>query len=421
MNHTLRDMLRHATRLTVAGRLTEATKAIQSALSRADAARACPVPSEPPAPGGVTAIGATAVANQEVLPPIPEGPAFEVGAVAEKPAGRPQAHTVRAHKPHARAGVRRDDADAEDFAGLGDFVSGTHTHASLTRRYKLYIPPGHAGRKLPLVVMLHGCTQDPDAFATGTGMNERACEQGFFVLYPAQSQDANPSRCWNWFKHNHQRRDSGEPALLAAMTQAVISRYGIDARRVYVAGLSAGGAMAAIIAAAYPEIYAAVGVHSGLPHGAASNLSEALAVMKNGVAGAAVHAKARGAGRAPTAATPRRVPTIVFHGDQDQTVHPRNGEEVIAASLRSVPGPAEAHSFPEDGPRVEHGVSAQGRRYTRSTHPSENGPALAEHWLVHGAGHAWSGGRAGSSYTDAMGPDATSEMLRFFFQHTLDH
>ena len=253
-------------------------------------------------------------------------------------------------------------------------------------------------------------------------MNKRAREEGFFVLYPAQSQDANPSRCWNWFKHNHQRRDSGEPALLAAMTQAVIRQYGIDVRRVYIAGLSAGGAMAAIVAAAYPEIYAAVGVHSGLPRGAASNLSEALAVMKRGVGGAGAHAKARRAAWAPTAAarSPRRVPTIVFHGDQDQTVHPRNGEEVIAATLRSSPGPGQSHALSSDNPRVEHGVSAQGRRYTRSTHNSAEGHAFAEHWLVHGAGHAWSGGLAGGSYTDAKGPDATSEMLRFFFQHSLD-
>ena len=413
--------MRQATRLTVAGRLTEATNAIQSALS--GAARA--VAGGPPAPVGATAIDATAVGTPEALAPILEGPAFEVvtAAVAGTPGDWPQAHTVLPHKPRAWTGHRLDDTDAEGFAGLGDFVVGTHTHASLTRRYKLYIPPAHVGRKLPLVVMLHGCTQDPDAFATGTGMNERACEQGFFVLYPAQSQDANPSRCWNWFKHNHQRRDSGEPALLAAMTQAVISRYGIDPHRVYVAGLSAGGAMAAIVAAAYPEIYAAVGVHSGLPHGAASNLSEALAVMKSGVGGAGVRAKARRAGPRSTAAPqpPRRVPTIVFHGDQDQTVHPRNGEEVIAAALSSGPGRAQAHTLSEDSPRVEHGVSAQGRRYTRSTHPGEKGPAVAEHWLVHGAGHAWSGGRAGSSYTDALGPDATSEMLRFFFQHALDH
>jgi poly(hydroxyalkanoate) depolymerase family esterase len=426
MNHTLRDMIRQATRLTVAGRLNEATKAIQRALSGAAGASA--VPSDTPAREESTPIGEIAVVTPEALPPVPEGLAFEEGArapvaartvVGPTPAPWPLAPKLLAHKPHAQPRLRQDDADAD----LGDFTQGTHTHASLTRRYKLYVPPGHVDRQLPLIVMLHGCTQDPDDFAAGTGMNERAREQGFFVLYPAQSQEANPSRCWNWFKHNHQRRDSGEPALLAAMTKAVMRQYGIDAGRVYIAGLSAGGAMAAIVAAAYPEIYAAVGVHSGLPHGAASNVSEALAVMKSGVAGAGVHAKARRTGWGSTAAPqpPRRVPTIVFHGDQDQTVHPRNGEEVIAAALRSGPGPGQSRAFPTDSPLVEHGTSAQGRRYTRSTHHGVKGSALAEHWLVHGAGHAWSGGRAGGSYTDAKGPDATSEMLRFFFQHGLDH
>lgn len=426
--------MRQATRLTVAGRLNKATNAIQRALRGVAGASA--VPRDAPARERATAIGEMAVVTPEVSPPVSEGPTFEVPAfevearapvtaakvVAATPAGWPQAHKVLAHKPQAQPRFRQDDADVADLADLSDFTVGTHTHASLTRRYKLYIPPGHVGRQLPLIVMLHGCTQDPDDFAAGTGMNERAREQGFFVLYPAQSQDANPSRCWNWFKHNHQRRDSGEPALLAAMTKAVMRQYDIDARRVYIAGLSAGGAMASIVAAAYPEIYAAVGVHSGLPHGAASNLSEALAVMKNGVAGAGVHAKARRAGWASTAAPqpPRRVPTIVFHGDQDQTVHPRNGEEVIAAALRSVPGPGQSDALAADSPRVEHGVSAQGRRYTRSTHRSDEGPALAEHWLVHGAGHAWSGGRPGGSYTDAKGPDATSEMLRFFLEHGLD-
>ncbi len=426
MNHTLRDMLRQATRLTVAGRLNEATKTIQSALS--GAVRAREVPGDPSVSEEVTVIDATAVVIPEGSSPVPAGSALDVEVrtsvaattgIAETPAGWPLAR-VETHEPYARPPFGQDDAEA-DLADPGDFTAGTHTHASLTRRFKLYIPPGHVGR-LPLVVMLHGCTQDPDTFAAATGMNERAREQGFFVLYPAQSQDANPSRCWNWFKHNHQRRDSGEPALLAAMTQAVIRRYGIDARRVYIAGLSAGGAMAAIVAAAYPEIYAAVGIHSGLPHGAASSVSEALAVMKSGVGRPGVHGRARRAGRASTAAPlpPTRVPTIVFHGDQDQTVHPRNGEEVIAAALRSVPRPGQSHAFAAGSPRVEHGVSARGRRYTRSTHHSEKGVAVAEHWLVHGAGHAWSGGRAGGSYTDANGPDATGEMLRFFFEHGLD-
>lgn len=382
--------MRTATRLTHSGRLNEATEAIQRALRDATGVGAAPSPTK--AWAGAGAIHVPGAVTLKASPLVLDGCVFEVDA--------------------------RQPAATE--SGTGEFTSGTHTHASLTRRYKLYTPPGHVGRQLPLVVMLHGCTQDPDDFSAGTGMNERAREQGFFVLYPAQSQDANPSRCWNWFKHNHQRRGGGEPALLANLTQAVMQQHDIDARRVYIAGLSAGGAMAAIVAAAYPEIFAAVGVHSGLPSGAARNVAEALAVMKSGVAGPAVHAKASRFGTASTAPaaavrpeTP--VPTIVFHGDQDQTVHPRNGEQVIAAVLGSAAGVDESHAFPSGSARVEQGVSALGRRYTRSTHQGKNGNILAEHWLLHGAGHAWSGGQAKGSYTDANGPDATREMLRFFF------
>ncbi len=298
---------------------------------------------------------------------------------------------LRGHGPatrHACAPATSDSA--------GEFISGTHTHANLTRRYKLYIPPGRAGQALPLVVMLHGCTQNPDDFAAGTGMNQRARAQGFFVLYPEQPKDANPSACWNWFKHNHQKRGSGEPALIASLTQAITRQYGLDARRVFVAGLSAGGAMAAVLAAAYPDIYAAVGVHSGVPAGAASNVAQALMVMKSGHSGTSTH-------------PPITIPTIVFHGDEDKTVHPRNGEQVIAAIQGHVAGSAS----------VEQGLSAQGRRYTRSIRHDDQGNVLSEHWLVHGAGHDWSGGQAAGSYTDIAGPDATGEMLRFFFSQKL--
>jgi poly(3-hydroxybutyrate) depolymerase len=175
--------------------------------------------------------------------------------------------------------------------------------------------------------------------------------------------------------------------------------------------------MAAIVAAAYPDIFAAVGVHSGLPSGAASNVAEALMVMKSGDAGIVVPAKAGRFGTTPKAPRPQQVavPTIVFHGDQDQTVHPRNGEQVIAAVRGATAGAGESRPPRGGGARVEQGVSAQGRRYTRSIHPGDKGRALTEHWLVHGAGHAWSGGLAAGSYTDATGPDATLEMLRFFF------
>jgi poly(hydroxyalkanoate) depolymerase family esterase len=320
--------------------------------------------------------------------------------------------------------VEPGPASAPDFADTpyagsspqGEFVAGVHTHASLTRHYKLFVPPGAVGRSLPLVVMLHGCTQDPDDFAAGTGMNALAREQGFYVLYPAQAQDANPSRCWNWFKHNHQTRDRGETAVIATMTHAVIQARGIDPERVYIAGLSAGGAMASLVAAAYPETFAAVGVHSGLPPGAARSLPEGLAAMRAGAGGTALPAgipvRMRSkANPAPPAELP--VPAIVFHGDHDQTVHPRNGEQVVAAVLRS----RVRSGAPTDSrPVVEQGVSIQGRRYTRSTHRSDTGQPITEHWLVHGAGHAWSGGQATGSYTDAQGPDASREMLRFFLE-----
>jgi poly(hydroxyalkanoate) depolymerase family esterase len=241
--------------------------------------------------------------------------------------------------------------------------------------------------------MLHGCTQNPDDFAAGTGMNESARAQGFFVLYPAQSQKANAHRCWNWFKHNHQERGRGEPALLAGMVRDVMAHHSIDPARVYVAGLSAGGAMAAIMGETYPDLFAAVGVHSGLAAGSANDLPSALGAMKNSAAKASASASG--------------VPTIVFHGDADGTVHPGNGAHVIAASVH----PA-AHV------QTEQGLAAGGHRYTRHLHrASDAGPVMAEHWVVHGAAHAWSGGNAKGSYTDPRGPDATAEMLRFFMAH----
>ncbi len=359
MTDTLHALMREATRLTRAGQLTQATQALQRALGGMASTRFSPEPSD-----------AALILDGTVY-------------------------------PHAA----RDSQDA-DF-DLGTFTGASYTHCGLTRRYKLYVPPAAAQRPLALVVMLHGCTQNPDDFAAGTNMNAMAREQGFLVLYPEQSQDANPSRCWNWFKHTHQRRGSGEPALLAGLTHGVVQEHGLDPRRVYIAGLSAGGAMAAIAASAYPEVFAAVGVHSGLPGGVAQNLPEALMLMKNG---AATHN-----GLAAKPAAQRFVPTIVFHGDQDKTVHPLNGEQVVAAVLA---GHANADAV---GPSlsapdaVEHGVVPRGRRYTRSIYNDGTGAPMAEHWLVHGAGHAWSGGMASGSYTDATGPDATREMLRFFF------
>lgn len=392
-NTTLHTLMREATRLTQAGQLGAATQALQRALGGSMAGFK----------GGVQSSTdddpATKASSAGDSPLILDGCVFETG---ERTTARPDSHQQQQAPGHADAG-----------AGPGTFASSSHTHAGLTRRYKLYTPPRVSGQASALVVMLHGCTQNPDDFAAGTDMNALAREQGFMVLYPEQAQDANPQRCWNWFKHNHQKRGSGEPALIASLAQLLVQQHGIDPRRVYIAGLSAGGAMAAIVATAYPDVFAAAGVHSGLPSGAAGNVAEAMMLMKNGGANGAVGVGRGGLGAKPL--VPQPVPTIVFHGDQDQTVHPRNGEQVLASVLASQAGHSATVPDTARAAKVEQGVSQRGRRYTRTMHCDDSGAPLAEHWVLHGAGHAWSGGTASGSYTDATGPDATREMVRFFF------
>jgi poly(hydroxyalkanoate) depolymerase family esterase len=244
--------------------------------------------------------------------------------------------------------------------------------------------------------MLHGCTQTPDDFASGTRMNAAAELKSCFVLYPAQAQRANGSRCWNWFKGNHQKRDRGEPSIIGGMTREIIAKYGIDSRRVYVAGLSAGGAMAAVMKSTHPDLFAAVGVHSGLPYGAAKDLPSALEAM-------------RGQLRSSSARNNDLTPLIVFHGDADTTVHPRNGREVLAQAVPGSDAPATAPS-----PELIQGQVPDGHPFTRTLYRDHAGRVIAEHWLVHGAAHAWSGGSEEGSYVDPRGPDATREMLRFF-------
>ena len=275
------------------------------------------------------------------------------------------------------------------------FVTGSFDAEAGSRAYKLYIPANRRGGPTPLVVMLHGCTQSPDDFAAGTRMNTLAEEHGLLVLYPAQPSSANPQKCWNWFSPNDQRRNAGEPSIIAGMTRHVVREHGIGPRRVYVAGLSAGGAAATILGQAYPELYAAVGVHSGLACGAARDVPSALAAMRHG---------------APAAPTPSdsgaMVPTIVFHADRDATVHPRNGDQVIAQAGAAIPTGLRTE--------VEHGQVPGGHGYSRTSHRDGEGRIVLEHWLVHGGGHAWSGGNPIGSYTDPRGPDASREMLRFF-------
>lgn len=299
------------------------------------------------------------------------------------------------------------DAQADDAHG-GKFITGVHTNHAGTRHYKLYVPTGYHGQPLPLVVMLHGCTQNPDDFAAGTRMNAIAEQTPCLVVYPAQSQSANGSKCWNWFKSVDQQREQGEPSIIAGITREVIDAYHVDARHVYVAGLSSGGAMAVIMGTTYPELYAAVGIHSGLPYAAASDLPSALAAMKGGMA----PEHGRNAHRPVPAAGSQPKPMIVFHGDRDTTVHPRNGDQIIAQSIASDTGENRGART-----EVQKGRAAGGHGYTRTTHHDESGQAIAEQWLVHGAGHAWLGGSQRGTYTDAKGPDATQEMMRFFSTH----
>jgi poly(hydroxyalkanoate) depolymerase family esterase len=274
------------------------------------------------------------------------------------------------------------------------FVEGSFTNRHGARRYKLFIPSGRAQRAAPLLVMLHGCLQDPDDFALGTRMNAIAEEHGIFVLYPEQSEAANHTRCWNWFDAAHQRRDQGEPSLIAGMTREMIRSHDIDASRVYIAGLSAGGAMAAIMAANYPDLYSAVGIHSGVPYGAVQNLPTALALMKNGATPGA---------RLPS----KHIPLIVFHGDQDLMVNPRNAAQLVSQWLG---GPA--HIRTQDI-STAHAGEDNGRAFTRTRYRGE-GCAAVESWLVHDAGHAWFGGGSTGSFADPAGPDASREMVRFF-------
>jgi poly(hydroxyalkanoate) depolymerase family esterase len=278
----------------------------------------------------------------------------------------------------------------------GQFLARTHSAQAGTRHYKLYIPTSHRGQPVPLVVMLHGCTQSPDDFATGTRMNVAAEARGCVVAYPAQPSSANQQKCWNWFNPSDQRRDQGEPSLIAGITRDIMRDYAIDPARIYVAGLSAGGAAAAIMGDAYPDLYAAVGVHSGLACGAARDMPSAFAAMQ------------RGADGITRSGARRLVPTIVFHGERDVTVHPQNGESVIAQSTRN-------HTLRT---RVENGRVPGGHAYTRTLHMQPNGISVVEKWTVHGAGHAWFGGSPAGSYTDPRGPDATGEMIRFFLTHT---
>jgi poly(hydroxyalkanoate) depolymerase family esterase len=317
--------------------------------------------------------------------------ALAAGRPAEIP---PRVNEVREAPPH------RGRFEAHVF----------HNHAG-SRAYKVYVPPGESAEPRAMIVMLHGCTQSADDFAAGTQMNRLADEHGFLVVYPEQAAQANASKCWNWFAPQDQVRGAGEPSLIAGIAIELTRRHAIDPRRVYVAGLSAGAAMAVVLGETYPDLFAGVGAHSGLPYGSAHDIPSALAAMKGGRSGL------RGLGSAPSdpPSPPRRstqaVPVIVFHGDRDHTVQPTNGARIVQQARD-----AHGDRAGDDGLRasIQSGVARGGRRFSRTVHANADGLARIESWTLHGAGHAWSGGHASGSYTDGNGPDASAEMVRFF-------
>ena len=295
-----------------------------------------------------------------------------------------------------RGPMTRAPPATTDIAPEGTkFITDTFRSAEGSRNYKLFVPSRSQEKPLPLVVMLHGCTQSPDDFAAGTRMNFLAEERNCFVVYPEQPSGANQAKCWNWFRTGDQQRDGGEPSLIAGITRQVMRDYPIDPKRVYVAGLSAGGAAAAIMAANYGDLFAAVGIHSGLACGAASDLPSAFMAMR------------QAGGFEAEAGSP--VPTIVFHGDRDTTVHPGNGHRIFEQSANATSSKT----------KVLRGRVPHGHAYTRTIVIDLSGRAISEHWNIHGAGHAWSGGSPAGSYTDPRGPDATREMLRFFLARKL--
>jgi poly(hydroxyalkanoate) depolymerase family esterase len=293
----------------------------------------------------------------------------------------------------------------------GQFLSFVHTSSLGGRAYKLYVPGTYRGEPMPLVVMLHGCKQNPDDFAAGTRFNDVAEELGFLVAYPAQSAKANGSNCWNWFEPHAQTRAGAEPSIIVGIVGEIGNAYRVDERRVFVAGLSAGAAMAVVLGETYPDVFAAVGAHSGLPYGAAHDVASAFAAMQRGARPPA-NKSASGvasASRAPKAS--HGVATIVFHGDRDATVALNNGSTIADRAVSNL-----EH---ERGPltREVQERTTRGRRCTRTSYLAGDGLPVVEQWTVHGAGHAWSGGSVAGSFTDPQGPDASREMMRFFLLH----
>ena len=390
-----------ATRMTGMGRLMDATRLLQKALVKSVAGQGAsrapnPVPADAKRQAGAAVPGyrmPRTAANDTVIDVETKEPVQQPGREAGAP--------VEALVPRARRAT---------FTKRTFLFDGEHYP------YRLYVPampgtPEAAGASsaqaaMPLIVLLHGCKQDAQDFAHGTAMNALAEQHGFMVLYPEQISKANSQMCWNWFEPGHQQLGRGEPGMIAALTLHILDSHKesdadkalavADPSRVYIAGLSAGGAMAAVVAGLYPNVFAALGVHSGLPAGAAQNLLSAFAAMRLGSKGEEVSA----------------LPTIVFHGCADKTVHPDNGENISDAAVAALK--ASGLSLRKQSSVVG---DSKAQNAERVTYRGDDGRSYVEHWQVSEGPHAWSGGDAKGSYTDPDGPSASEAMLAFFMQH----
>jgi poly(hydroxyalkanoate) depolymerase family esterase len=395
------DTIREATRLTRAGQLAEATALLQRML------RGESVPSQPGWPAALAQLEPPTIDARASAVEQPDALLLERVTPAQPSKLRTPMLRALLDRAQIRPGfslpgaIKRTPPSIRDIVPEGArFIEDIYSNAAGSRSYRLFIPSRYQqGQPIPLVVMLHGCNQSPDDFAAGTRMNFIAEEQTCFVVYPAQHSEANQAKCWNWFRTADQHRDSGEPSLIAGITRQIVRDYSVDPKRVYVGGLSAGAAAAAIMGATYNDLYAAVGVHSGLACGAAIDLPSAFVAMRQG-------------GRSDDRVIPGdgpSVPTIVFHGDRDATVHPNNGNQILDQFMKTTRTQRSVHR----------GQVPEGHAYTRTIHTDTTGRGIFEHWNIHGVGHVWSGGSPAGSYTDPRGPDATREMLRFFLENSL--